>query len=269
MNQNQNQPPVALTIAGSDSGGGAGIQADLKIFAAHGVYGTSAITALTAQNTRGVQRVDVMEPAMVAAQIEAVAEDFTIAAVKTGMLGTGAVVDRVAATIKRLSLTNLVVDPIALSSSGATLLDDAGVRALRVSLLPLARVVTPNWAEAQALTGVHVANAADAQRAASALLRLGAKAVIVTGGHGPGNDIVDVLATTDGVREFRAARVAGRSTHGTGCTFSATLAAHLALGQPLPDAIILAQGYVAKAIRLGLDLGTGPHRPMHHLAPTQ
>lgn len=262
-------PAVALTIAGSDSGGGAGIQADLKTFAAHGVYGVSAISALTAQSTQGVQRMSTVEPAMVAAQIAAVAEDFTIAAVKTGMLGTAAIVTAVIDAVRGFAFPNLVVDPVIQSSSGTRLLDPAGVDLLRTTLLPLATVVTPNWGEAEALTGIRVASATDARLAAGALLELGARAVIVTGGHGTGNDIIDVLLTADGLYEFRATRVAGRSTHGTGCAFSAALAAHLALGRPLDDAVVLAQGYVADAIQSGFDLGSGPHGPMNHLTATR
>ncbi len=262
-------PAVALTIAGSDSGGGAGIQADLKTFAAHGVYGVSAIAALTAQSTLGVQRVAPVEPAMVAAQIAAVAEDFTIAAAKTGMLGTAAIVAEVIDSIRRFAIPNLVVDPVIQSSSGTHLLDTAGVDLLRTALLPLATVVTPNWAETEALTGIRVASAADARLAASALLGLGPRAVIVTGGHGTGSDIIDVLVTVDGLYEFRASRVTGRSTHGTGCAFSAALTAHLALGRPLDDAVVLAQGYVADAIQCGFELGSGPHGPMNHLTATR
>ncbi len=258
-------PPVALTIAGSDSSAGAGVQADLKTFAAHGVYGTSAIAALTAQNTQGVQRTQPVDPSMVAAQIAAVAEDFPVAAVKTGMLGTAGVVEAVVDSLTRFALPRVVVDPIVRSSSGADLLDAAGVDVLRARLLPLAALVTPNWAEAEALTGVRIASTGDACLAARALLDLGAGAVLVTGGHGPGGDIIDVLVTRDGVAEFRTARVPGRATHGTGCAFSAALTAHLAHGRPLDDAIPLAQAYVGDAIRNGFDLGSGPHGPMNHL----
>jgi hydroxymethylpyrimidine/phosphomethylpyrimidine kinase len=257
-------PPVVLTIAGSDSCAGAGVQADLKTFAAHGAYGTCAIAALTAQNTQGVQRTQPVDPSMVAAQIAAVAEDLPVAAVKTGMLGAAGVVEAVVESVTRFALPRLVVDPIVRSSSGADLLDAAGVDVLRMRLLPLAALVTPNWVEAEALTGVRIASTGDACLAARALLDLGAGAVLVTGGHGPGDDIVDVLVTRDGVSEFRTARVAGRATHGTGCAFSAALAAHLAHGRPLDDAIPLAQAYVADAIRNGFDLGFGPHGPMNH-----
>lgn len=260
-------PRVVLTIAGSDPSSGAGVQADIKTFAAHGVYGTSAITALTVQNTQGVQASEPTRPSLVAAQIAAVAEDFSVSAAKTGMLATAGIVEAVSAEVKRFLLPNLVVDPIVASSSGSRLLDEAGVELLRTSLLPLARVVTPNWSEAEALTGVRVTSAADARLAGIALLQMGVRAVIVTGGHANGGDIVDVLVTADGVHEFRATRVAGRSTHGTGCAFSASLAAHLALDHPMADAIVLAQSFVADAIQHGFDLGSGPHGPMHHLAP--
>ncbi len=259
-------PRVVLTIAGSDPSSGAGVQADLKTFAAHGVYGTSAITALTVQNTQGVQSSEPVGPALVAAQIAAVADDFRVAAAKTGMLATAGIVEAVVAEVSRFALPNLVVDPIVVSSSGARLLDEAGVVLLRTSLLPLARVVTPNWSEAEALTGVRVANAADARLAGIALLQMGVRAAVVTGGHATGHDIVDVLVSADGVHELRATRVPGRSTHGTGCAFSASLAAHLALDHPMDDAIVLAQSFVADAIQQGFDLGSGPHGPMHHLA---
>ena len=260
-------PRVVLTIAGSDPSSGAGVQADIKTFAAHGVYGTSAITALTVQNTQGVQGTKPVDPSLVAAQIAAVAEDFSVAAAKTGMLATAGIVEAVAAALKRFALPNLVVDPIVVSSSGARLLDEAGVELLRASLLPLARVVAPNWSEAEALTGVRVTSAADARLAGIALLQMGVRAVVVTGGDGSGGDIVDVLVTADGVHELRATRVGGRSTHGTGCAFSASLAAHLALDHPMADAVVLAQSFVADAIQHGFDLGSGPHGPMNHLAP--
>ncbi|MEQ1898503.1 MAG: bifunctional hydroxymethylpyrimidine kinase/phosphomethylpyrimidine kinase [Vicinamibacterales bacterium] len=259
-------PRVVLTVAGSDPSSGAGVQADIKTFAAHGVYGTSAITALTVQNTQGVQGTEPVHPSLVAAQIAAVAEDFSVAAAKTGMLATAGIVEAVAAQITRFALPNLVVDPIVASSSGARLLDEEGVELLRACLLPLARVVTPNWSEAEALTGVRVTSAADARLAGIALLQMGVRAVVVTGGHATGHDIVDVLVTADGVHELRASRVAGRSTHGTGCAFSASLAAHLALDHPMADAVVLAQSFVADAIRYGFDLGSGSHGPMHHLA---
>jgi hydroxymethylpyrimidine/phosphomethylpyrimidine kinase len=258
-------PPVALTVAGSDPSGGAGIQADLKTFAAHGVYGTSVVAALTAQSTQGVSRTLPVEPSMVAAQIAALAEDFALAAVKTGMLGTAAVVDAVVESLRRFGAPNLVMDPIVRSSSGAELLETAGVDLLRTRLLPMTALVTPNWVEAEALTGVRIASAGDAYLAGRALLDLGARAVLVTGGHGPGDDIVDVLVTSDGVSEFRTARIPGRATHGTGCAFSAALTSHLAHGRPLDDAIPLAQAWVGEAVRHGFDLGSGPHGPMHHL----
>lgn len=257
-------PPVVLTIAGSDSIAGAGIQADLKTFAAHGVYGTSALAALTAQNTQGVSRTLPVDPEMVAAQVAAVADDVPIAAVKTGMLGTGSVVTAVVESVRRFALPNLVVDPIVRSSSGAELLDVEGIALLRTALLPLAAVVTPNWVEAEALTGIRVASVADAHLAARALLDLGVAAVVVTGGHGTEDTIVDLLVTAAGAQEFRAPRVAGRSTHGTGCAFSAAIAARLALGETLADAVQLAQQYVGAAIRRGFDLGSGPHGPMNH-----
>ncbi len=258
-------PPVVLSIAGSDPSAGAGIQADLKAFAAHGVYGLTAVTAITAQNTHGVQQTAPVDAALVTAQIAVLAEDFPIAAVKTGMLATAAVVEAVAEAVARFALPNLIVDPITTAASGAALLDADGVRALCARLLPLATLVTPNWVEAEALTGIRIVSPMDARLAGAALRDQGARAVLVTGGHAPGHEIVDVLVEADGVSEFRATRVRGRATHGTGCAYTAALAAGLALGRPLQDAVPLAQGFVAESIARGFDLGTGPHGPMHHL----
>jgi hydroxymethylpyrimidine/phosphomethylpyrimidine kinase len=254
---------VALTVAGSDSGGGAGIQADLKTFAAHGVFGTSALTAVTAQNTLGVVAVATLPPAIVAAQIEAVVSDLGVHAAKTGMLATAAIVETVAATLARLGVPRLVVDPVMVAKSGDRLLDEADREAILTRLLPLADVVTPNIPEAEALAGLSITTAADCHEAARRLLAHGARAVLVKGGHLPGEAIVDRLFDESGSYEFRTLRVPGVHTHGTGCTFAAALAAHLALGRTLRDAIPLAQQYVAGAIRHAPGLGRG-HGPMQH-----
>jgi hydroxymethylpyrimidine/phosphomethylpyrimidine kinase len=255
---------TALTIAGSDSGGGAGVQADLKTFAAHGVFGTSAITAITAQNTVGVTRVQALPADLVTAQIEAVVSDIGAHAVKTGMLATAAIIEAVAAAVAALDLPWLVVDPVMVSKSGSRLLDDEAVATLKVELLRHAYVVTPNVPEAEVLSGLAIRTDEDVRRAARAIADLGPSTVIVKGGHRPEPEIVDVLYDGDAFHEFRAERVPGANTHGTGCTFSAALTAHLACGTALAAAIPLAQRYVATAIRLGPALGRG-HRPMNHL----
>ena len=254
---------TALTIAGSDSGGGAGIQADLKTFSAHGVYGTSAITAVTAQNTRGVTRFDALSPDLVTAQIDAVMSDIGADAAKTGMLANAPIVTAAAAAIRRHSLRLLVVDPVMVAKSGDRLVDDAALAALKKDLFPLAFVVTPNIPEAEALTGVAIRGIADRVEAARRILAMGALSVIVKGGHAASEDIVDLLLDSGGQVEFTHRRIAGRHTHGTGCTFSAALTAHLALGRSLRDAIPLAQQYIAGAIGRAPDVGAG-HGPMDH-----
>lgn len=255
--------PTALTIAGSDSGGGAGIQADLKTFAAFGVYGTSAITAVTAQNTIGVTAVHVVPAELVTAQIEAVVADIGCDAVKTGMLATSAIVEAVVAAIAALELPNLVVDPVMVAKSGARLLDDDAVHAVRASLLRLARVVTPNVPEAESLTGQPIATRADMREAARRLADHGPRAVVIKGGHLPGPEVVDVLYEDGLVHELVGPRIAGPHTHGTGCTFAAAIAAGLALGTALAAAVGDAKTYVGGAMRRGIDVGRG-HRPLDH-----
>ncbi|MGE0450663.1 MAG: bifunctional hydroxymethylpyrimidine kinase/phosphomethylpyrimidine kinase [Vicinamibacterales bacterium] len=255
--------PVVLTIAGSDSGAGAGIQADLKTFAAMGVYGTSAITAITAQNTVGVSAAQVLPSDLVVAQIEAVASDFTIAATKTGMLGSAAVVEAVAAAIADLELPLVVVDPVMQAKGGDRLLDTDAVAALRQTLLPHALVVTPNIPEAEALTGITIRNLDDAKRAAERLRGHRGPAVVVKGGHAEGPEVVDLLFDGERFYEFRVPRIDSRNTHGTGCTFASAIAASLAHGRSLPDSTARAQAYVSDAIRCGLALGSG-HGPLDH-----
>lgn len=264
---------VALTIAGSDSGAGAGIQADLKTFAAHGVYGISAITAVTAQNTMGVMRAEPMQADLVTAQLEAVMSDLAPHAAKTGMLANAAIVEAVAAAAQDLELPYLVVDPVLVSSSGDPLLDDEGVMALKKELLRRAHAVTPNIPEAEVLSGVPIRREQDLREAARRLFALGPVHVVITGGHSPqmrdgasaemSDRIVDLVYDGDVFTEYVAERIAGRHTHGTGCAFSAAIAAHLALGRSLHEAVPLAQAYVAGAIRHAPRLGAGSG-PINH-----
>jgi hydroxymethylpyrimidine/phosphomethylpyrimidine kinase len=255
---------TALTIAGSDSGAGAGIQADLKTFAAHGVYGTSAITAVTAQNTLGVTMFDAVSADLVTAQIEAVVSDIGAHAAKTGMLANAAIVEAVAAAVNDLDVPFLVVDPVMIAKSGDRLIDDEAVGSLKTELLRRAFLVTPNIPEAEALSGVTIQRDEDRREAARRIAGMGVTAVLIKGGHYPSDDIVDLLLEHGEFVEFRHARVPGRHTHGTGCTFSAAITAQLALGTPLRKAIPLAQRYVANAIREAPGLGRG-HGPMGHL----
>jgi hydroxymethylpyrimidine/phosphomethylpyrimidine kinase len=259
---------TALTIAGSDSSGGAGTQADLKTFAALGVYGTSAITAITAQNTMGVTACAPLPADLVTAQIEAVAGDIEIHATKVGMLGNAAIVEAVVAAIEELELPLVVVDPVMVSKGGQRLLDEDGVQALRAELLPLARVVTPNLPEAEALSGRHIQSLADARDAARRIQEMGARAVIITGGHRAGSEVVDLLLDGDAYYEFRTKRIDTKNTHGTGCTFASAIAAYLALGRTLPDAADRAQQYVAGAVAHALDIGHG-HGPLDHFWQTR
>ena len=255
--------PTALTIAGSDSGAGAGIQADLKTFAAHGVYGTSAITALTAQNTIGVSGVHVVQDDFVTAQIEAVVSDLGCDAVKTGMLGNSTIVEAVAAAVEALELANLVVDPVMVAKSGDHLLDEEAVHAMRWTLLRLARVVTPNIPEAEVLAKMSIGSLADMREAATRIAALKPAAVVIKGGHLPGPEVVDLLFEKGAFKEFVGPRIEGRNTHGTGCTFAAAIAAHLAKGVELADAVSAAKNYVEGAMRNGIPLGKG-HRPLNH-----
>jgi hydroxymethylpyrimidine/phosphomethylpyrimidine kinase len=248
---------TVLTIAGSDSGGGAGIQADLRTLAALGVHGASAIAALTAQNTRRVAGVHLVPAAFVTAQIDAVAADIPIQAVKTGMLGSAEIVSAVAAALQRLSLPNLVVDPVLAATSGAELLDDDGVLALRRDLLPLAAVVTPNRREAEVLSGRDVHTRQQARDAARALADSGARAVVVTGGHFDDADVVDLVYDGSSFHEIRHERLHSRTTHGTGCTLSAAIAAGLARNESLLASVVAAVEYVAGAIAHGYRPGSG------------
>ena len=256
---------VALTIAGSDSGGGAGIQADLRTFAAHGLHGASAITAVTAQNTVAVVDYVVLEPRMVVAQIEAVASDMPVAAVKTGMLANRPIVEAVAEAVARLRLPHLVVDPVMVAKSGDRLLDLAGEAAYRERLFPLAEVVTPNLAEAEALLGRPVRSVEAMAQAARDLQALGPRTVLVKGGHLEG-DPVDIFFDGQRTEELRTRRIATRNTHGTGCTLSAAIAAGLALGQEPLEAVQGAKAYLTEALRNAYALGRGAG-PVDHLHP--
>jgi hydroxymethylpyrimidine/phosphomethylpyrimidine kinase len=260
--------PVALSIAGSDSGAGAGIQADLKTFAAFGVYGVTVITAITAQNTVGVRAVQEIDPDVISAQLDAVAEDFAITGLKTGMLSSAAIIETVAAGIRRHRLRPLVVDPVMVAKSGDRLLREDAVDALRRTLLPLAQVVTPNIPEAEVLCGRPIRTHSDRVGAARAIMELGAHAVVIKGGHSEDDPIIDLLVDGDGVREFRAPRIATSSTHGTGCTFSAAIAAALAHGQDLGAAVGEARAYLSSALAEAAGLGHG-HGPLNHFPTRQ
>ncbi len=255
-------PPVALTIAGSDSGGGAGIQADLKTFAAHRVHGVSAVTAVTAQNTVQVTGVQEIDPDLVRAQIRAVAEDFPVAAAKTGMLASAAIIEAVAEAVSGIPL--LVVDPVMVAKSGDRLLRLDAVEALRTRLLPRAALLTPNLPEAEDLVGFPVRDEDAMRRAGRKLLEAGAGAALVKGGHLPGEDIVDLLFDQDSETAFRSPRIATRSTHGTGCTLSAAVAANLAAGLRIGEAVARARDYLREAMRRAVPLGRG-HGPLAHL----
>ncbi|NUA29323.1 bifunctional hydroxymethylpyrimidine kinase/phosphomethylpyrimidine kinase [Cupriavidus basilensis] len=272
MTLTTHRPPRTLTIAGSDSGGGAGIQADLKTFAALGCFGMSAITAITAQNTLGVTGVHAIPADMVAAQIDAVASDIGVDAAKTGMLGTAAIVEAVAAAVDRHGIRQLVVDPVMISTSGATLADDATTQAMVRLLFPRAVLVTPNLPEASYLLGRDITRREEMEQAARDLIALGCPAVLLKGGHLDPADagLDDLLLSADGtVRVFRHQRVDTRNLHGTGCTLAAAIAAQLARGDTLVEAVEVALDFVADAIVAGadLDLGAGNGPLNHGFAP--
>ena len=254
--------PRALTIAGSDSGGGAGIQADLKTFSALGVYGMSAITALTAQNTVGVQGIVELEPGFISAQIHSVVNDIGVDGVKTGMLSSGAIIRRVAADIRQLKLENVIVDPVMVAKSGDRLLRRDAVDALVQELLPLALVVTPNLSEAGVLIGSEVKDVHGMRDAARAIKALGPHYVVIKGGHLAGTPM-DLLYDGESFRQYTNVRHDTRHTHGTGCTFASAIAAGVAKGLSVPEAVGQAKSYITGAIEQGLALGKG-HGPVHH-----
>ncbi|MEO1132182.1 MAG: bifunctional hydroxymethylpyrimidine kinase/phosphomethylpyrimidine kinase [Cyanobacteria bacterium J06639_1] len=260
-------PPVALTIAGSDSGGGAGIQADLRAFSFHRVHGTSAITCITAQNTLGVTRVDALPPEAIVAQIDAVISDIGVQAVKTGMLLNRNIIEVVADALARGEFGRIVVDPVMVSRTGAQLLDDDAVAVIRDRLIPLADVLTPNRYEAELLTGNSIQSVADMQTAARAIHAEGAKAVLVKGGGLTGAEQgTDVWFDGDRLEILSVPPIATRHTHGTGCTLSAAIAARLALGSPAWEAVQLAKDYVTQAIAHALAIGRG-QGPIGHFFP--
>jgi hydroxymethylpyrimidine/phosphomethylpyrimidine kinase len=258
--------PIAVTIAGSDSGGGAGIQADLKTFSALGVYGASVITALTAQNTKGVTGIHDVPPDFIAAQIDAVFSDLKVNAVKIGMLSQVTTIEAVAAGLDRHKQSNIVLDPVMVATSGDRLLKPDAVDALRRLLMPRALLITPNLPEAAALLDTDIAEDEVVMRhQARRLLRYGAKAVLIKGGHSSGPESVDLLVDANGDERLSVARVPTRNTHGTGCTLSSAIAAGLAKGQGLTEAVRSAKSYVTGAIAAAdtLSIGSG-HGPVHH-----
>ena len=256
--------PRALTIAGSDSGGGAGIQADLKTFCAFGVYGMSVLTAVTAQNTVGVQGVEPLTPAFIRLQFESVVSDLGVNALKTGMLGTADVVMAVAAMIARAGLTNLVVDPVMVAKSGDHLLAADAVHALRTHLLPLALVITPNLPEAETLVGGPIRTRDEMHAAARRLHALGPRWVVVKGGHMGGATVTDLLYDGETFQSLDSPRIDTPHTHGTGCTFSAAMTARIAQGRTVPNAFAAAKRYTHAAIASAPGLGHG-HGPLNHL----
>jgi hydroxymethylpyrimidine/phosphomethylpyrimidine kinase len=258
-------PPIVLSIAGYDPSSGAGVTADVKTVAAHGCYSVTCITALTVQSTQGVKRVAPIDMRTFTESLEELASDFTFAAVRIGMLGSAEIVRAAAAFIRRHQLKNVVLDPVLMSSSGLELISNDGPQILKEKLLPLAHVITPNLDEAAALTGLSVTNVDEMQAAALALHKIGARNVIITGGHLL--EPVDLLslAANQGIKLFDGKRINGRSTHGTGCAFAASLACNLALGHNLIDSTRAAKRYVANTLRNALPIGKG-RGPVNHLA---
>jgi hydroxymethylpyrimidine/phosphomethylpyrimidine kinase len=253
--------PVALTIAGSDSGGGAGIQADLKTFAALGVHGTSAITAITSQNTVTVTDIFELPPGIVVSQIEAVVVDLRVQAVKTGMLASAEIIEAVAVAIEAYGIPNVVVDPVMVAKGGAKLLRDDAINALLRRLLPLAAVITPNLPEAEVILGRRIRTIAERREAARDLVALGARAAVVKGGHAE-NEVTDVYWDGSEMVELPGTRVQTQNTHGSGCVFSAAIAAGFAKGLDSLAAVSLAKEFVSEAIEHALDIGEG-HGPVN------
>ena len=263
---NQQRIPNALTVAGSDSGGGAGIQADLKAFSANGVYGASVITALTAQNTRAVTAIADLEPDFIKAQMDAVFDDLTIDAVKIGMLSRPDVITTIADSLTRHKPAHIVLDPVMVAKSGDKLLGDDAISTLRENLLPIASLVTPNLPEAAVLLDEDPPETPDQmEELGHRILALGPKAVLMKGGHLPGDTLVDILITKETVQRFESKRIETQNTHGTGCTLSSSIAAQLALGHDLVDAVKNARTYLMAAIDAAdqLTVGSG-HGPVHH-----
>ncbi|MGC8229543.1 bifunctional hydroxymethylpyrimidine kinase/phosphomethylpyrimidine kinase [Pseudobacillus badius] len=256
----------ALTIAGSDSGGGAGIQADLKTFQELGVYGMSALTAVTVQNTLGVHGVYPMTAAAVKEQIAAIGEDMGTDALKTGMLFSGEIIQSVAETIQAFGWKKVVIDPVMIAKGGASLLQEEAVRAMKQSLLPLAMVITPNIPEAEVLADMTIQSLDDRKRAAKKLYELGAQHVVIKGGHAnDGEKLIDLLYDGEEFSLFESVRLSTKNTHGTGCTFAAAITAELAKDQPVKQAVGVAAEYVHAAIEMDLNIGKG-HGPTNHWA---
>ncbi|MBI5093848.1 MAG: bifunctional hydroxymethylpyrimidine kinase/phosphomethylpyrimidine kinase [Candidatus Hydrogenedentes bacterium] len=253
----------ALTIAGSDSGGGAGIEADLKVFTVFGVYGMAAITTITAQNTVEVDGIEDVSPGMVARQIDVVARDIGVDAAKTGMLSNASIIESVAESVSRNGIRHLVVDPVMVSTSGARLLREDACDALKRALIPLALIVTPNLPEAEALAGFAIRGEDDLRRAAHRILALGPRYVLLKGGHGAGAESTDYLYSAESATAFSAPRIDTKNTHGTGCTLSAAITACLAKGDEVPEAIAKAKEYLTGALRHGIPVGQG-HGPVDH-----
>ncbi|KRG14359.1 phosphomethylpyrimidine kinase [Virgibacillus soli] len=258
---------VALTIAGSDSGGGAGIQADLKTFQELGVYGTSALTAVTAQNTLGVHGVYPLKASEVEKQICAVMDDFPVTAIKTGMLFSVDIIRKVVHTLKHYQAQALIIDPVMIAKGGASLLQNEAIQALKEELLPLASIITPNIPEAELLAGMKITTAHDIERAAEILLETGVDAVVMKGGHLDNQDFAEDLFMSSNGRKFklRSERIHTKDTHGTGCTFSAAITVSMAKGKSMEEAVMIAKDYIHVAIKEGLHLGNG-HGPTNHWA---
>lgn len=260
----RHDPPHAMTIAGSDSGGGAGIQADLKTFAAFGVYGTSAITAITAQNTVGVMAVQEVDLEVIAAQIDAIVTDIGVDVVKTGMLSSAGIAHLVAVKAKEHSFPNLVVDPVMIAATGARLLREEAIKMIREELIPLSTVVTPNIPEAEALTGIEITDRQGMEEAARLLHRLGASNVVIKGGHMESSeDSDDLLFDGTEFTVFSAKRIDTTSNHGTGCTFASAVASGLASGKTVEQAVSDAKAYVTKSMQNAFPVGKG-HGPLNH-----
>ena len=260
--------PTALTIAGSDSGGCAGIQADLKTFSALGVYGASVITAVTAQNTQEVRAVEILSPTIIRQQAEAVLDDIIVDAVKTGMLPTPEIIETVAALIDRYNLKNVIVDPVMVATTGARLADSDIAEAFRKYLYPRAMLITPNIPEAEALTGIQIQTEKDFQKAADIMLEQGCQAVLIKGGHFATDESTDILfgPQKETSTVMNSSRIESKNLHGTGCTFSSAIAANIALGWDLVNAVRRAKMYIFLAIKNGSGLSTGKgYGPVNHL----
>lgn len=266
VTDNQNRPHVqALTIAGSDSGGGAGIQADLKTFQERRVFGLSVVTAVTAQNTLGVTDIHAIPLPSITAQLAAIAADFSPSAFKIGMLGTAETIDCVANGLREHDFGLCVLDPVMIAKGGAPLLDNDALETLKTTLVPLANVITPNIPEARCLTGIDIVDESSYYQAGEALLKLGAENAVIKGGHADGNNSVDYIFTAEGISSVSAKRFATPHTHGTGCTFSACMAAELAKGANITYAIATAKAFITAAISHPLGIGAG-HGPTNHWA---